>query len=659
MAGGIKLTKVGNRIHIKPTTFLGGDKFAEYLARCRTVPGCTYSKKFKCQTAPLDLEVCRTLREAFGKALEIDPELAAWARAEVEVEGRVREVSTMDMTKPARLDRVPVVAPRMWEAMQNRAFQTVPAKFASLVGSFLNADEPGLGKTIETFGAILETGLSGRVLVIAPASALRTTWEYEINKWLGDMDGGAGVWVADETAKQRYKTIHDFYNTDTRHRLDFLVVNAEMLRLRENHYCPLDDREHKDDMYEKRTKGCDGTDPYCDAADDHYTVREGSYPELFTEPWAAQIGDEIHKYMTNANPRARGRVSQVGLGIHKLPLAAGGLRLPLTGTPMKGKPRLVWPILHWTRPEYYTSERRFKEMYFEQVIDPYAYGGKKFIDEVREDKQAAFDSELDRTMVRRTKAELYAINPSWAPPPKDFHPVPIYLGTRQRGQYQSVERTGTLVTGTEQMLVNGTLAVRTRLKQLAGCAARVGAEEWTPVLPSAKFEWLVDSLLQSLGITGDPKTEQGEGKVVVASQFTQFINLWASELRKKKIQCHVLTGESSAQERLQAQQEFQGYGGPRVFLLNTHAGGVSLTLDAADDIVVMDHTENPDDQTQVIDRVHRTSNVVHQVNVWLPYVVDTIEEEIVAGNEYKDQRQKRHLDERRGVTFAKQVTEVS
>lgn len=655
----IEAEKHGNRIHIKPSAYLGGDKFQEYLHLVRQVPGSTYSRALKCQTAPLDMEVCRIMRQVFGPHLQVGHLLSEWARAEIKKEAEVLDVHTLDLTKPVQLERVPEYAPRMYEAMCQRGYQPVAAKFGALVRDHINADEPGLGKSLEMFGALVEGGIRGRALIFAPSSSLRTTWEYEIGKWLTDLPGGVGVWVADESTANRRKVMEDYAANSGQlgHYLDFLIINPEMLRLTETYRCPLEPADPFEFRIGKK-QWCDGTDPYCDAADKHRTTRVGKYPEIFDIQWNAAIGDEAHKYMTNANPKARQRVSQVGLGIHRIPRAPGGVRIALTGTPMRGKPRLVWPVLHWLRPDYYTSETRFKAQYFEAVADPYAYGGKKFIDVVRHDRTDAFHRELSRVMIRRTKPELRRINPEWAPPDKLYNYIPIHLGTAQRKQYDRMAK-GAEIQG---KLVNGDLAVRTRLKQLAGCSGKVipGATEeddwaYLPVLPSAKFEWLVDSLLQSLGITGQESTEVGEAKVVVASQFTKFVNLWAEALRKKGIACHVLTGETSSKDRLAAQQRFQQPGGPRVFLLNTHAGGTSLTLDAADDLVVMDVTEVPTDQTQVEDRVHRTSRTDHQVNIWYPCAVDTIDEDIFAMAERKDANQLLHLDGRRGVAFAKQL----
>lgn len=656
----IQAEKYGNRIFIKPTAYLGGDKFNEYLNLVRQVPGSTFSRTKKCQTAPLDLEVCRMMREIFGKELVVGSDLAAWARVAIREEKAALHIHTLDLTQPVELERIPELAPTMYAAMQQRGYQPVAAKFGALMGNHINADEPGLGKSLEMFGALVEGGKRGRALIFAPSSSLRATWEYEIYKWLSDLPGGVGVWVADGDSKHRREVLSDYMDHsgwEGRY-LDFLLVNPEMLRLVETWECP----DNKDavafDRY-GRGEGCDGTDPYCDSAEKHKSTRVCKYPEIFDIKWNAVIGDEMHKYMTNANPKARQRMSQVGLGIHRVPRAENGVRIALTGTPMKGKPRLVWPVLHWLRPDLYTSEGRFKEMYLESIPDSYSYNGKRYLDVIRPDREKAFHRELSRVMIRRTKGELRKINPEWAPPPKMYHYVPIILGDKQRKQYEQAARGQLNTAEGDTMLVNGTLAVRTRQKQLAGCSATISSESgFTPCFPSAKFEWLVDSLLQSLGITGDEKTEMGDGKVVVASQFTQFINLWARELRRKKIPCYVLTGETSSAERLRQQQAFQKpleYGGARVFLLNTHAGGVSLTLDAASDLVVMDRTENPDDQTQVEDRIHRTSRTDHQVNIWYPSAVDTIDDEIAEANEFKNNNQLAHLDGRRGVMFERLV----
>jgi SNF2 family DNA or RNA helicase len=94
-------------------------------------------------------------------------------------------------------------------------------------------------------------------------------------------------------------------------------------------------------------------------------------------------------------------------------------------------------------------------------------------------------------------------------------------------------------------------------------------------------------------------------------------------------------------------------GDPRVLLLGTEAGGVSLTLDAADDVWITGETWVPDDQEQVEDRAHRTSRTDHQVTVTYIRTDGTIERDLAGDNEWKDETQKRVLDGRRGVEVAR------
>jgi SNF2 family DNA or RNA helicase len=165
----------------------------------------------------------------------------------------------------------------------------------------------------------------------------------------------------------------------------------------------------------------------------------------------------------------------------------------------------------------------------------------------------------------------------------------------------------------------------------------------------------VDSFLAERGIYGDPKLDDGDSKVVIASQFTSMINLWAEALRAKGIECLVMTGETNKGDAFaRMQRQFQAKGGPRVLLLNTMAGGVSITLDAADDMAIMDETWVPDDQEQVEDRIHRTSRTDHQVTIWYVRSEGTIERDLAGSNIIKDDRQKRSLDGRRGIEVARQ-----
>lgn len=629
-AGDVKIERHGNRIWATiPYDEGRGPVYA------KRVTGASWSQANKVWTYPLDIEVCRRLRALFGAHLKVGIELAAWATTALGAEKEAERLLNIDLTSGVELARVPTVAPKMWAAMQRRGYQPVAAAYAVSVGNCINADEPGLGKTIETFASIIEAGVEGQILVVAPKTSLLATWKPEILKWLVDVEGGVSIFVANGPEASRNEVIEEARRSTTRY--TFLMINPEMVRV-------------------KKASDCNQTEFDCSKKHAHIHPK---FPALFAQPWDFIIGDEVHRYLMHANPRAKAS-SMVGLGFQKLPCLDSGMtlrKLALTGTPMRGKPRNLWGTLHWLRPDLYTSQHRWGKMYFKTEDDAYAYEGQRITDELDPASEAAFNRELDRIMIRRTKKELRRINPAWAPPDKMYFEVWLPMEGKQLKQYKAMEKSASVQLEGGTLSATGVLAEFTRLKQFAGCAGRLvptsRGMHFQPEMPSNKVDWLVDSFLNKRGITGDPKTEQGEGKVIVASQFTQLINVTAAELRRVGIEYLIITGETKDAEREASAARFQEPGGPRVFLINTNAGGVSITLDAADDVVLFDETWVPDDQTQVEDRAHRTSNTEHQVNIWYVRSTGSIEEEIAATVELKDDNQKRVLDGRRGIEYAK------
>jgi SNF2 family DNA or RNA helicase len=173
-----------------------------------------------------------------------------------------------------------------------------------------------------------------------------------------------------------------------------------------------------------------------------------------------------------------------------------------------------------------------------------------------------------------------------------------------------------------------------------------------PALPSNKFDWLVWWLAER-GIT-KPSQAWGDSKVLVCSQFSSVLSLFAFELTRLGIATSAITGRVKGADRVAAKNAFQGAGGPRVMLLTTKAGGVSLTLDAADDVIFLDETWVPDDQEQVEDRIHRVSRI-HRVTIWYLRSLGSIEHTIATSNLALEDIQKALLDTRRGAGIARQL----
>jgi len=626
-------TPNGPRIYIRsPYSEINRD-------RCKAIPGARWNKTAKAWSYPLDLEVCAEARRWFGSSLQIGPQLWAWAAEEKRREGELIKTARLDPTVKHPLPGVEALAPKLAAAMYSRGYQTVAAKFGALSGTHINGDEMGLGKCVESMGALLERGTYGKILVIAPLRALAGTWMGEIDKWLDDAKLSV---VAINSTVQPYKTKPGLRSATSAERheaiaryrreaetagMSFLLINPEMLRM----------NKIKSEETGK------------------LIAWELEYPELFEIEWDAVIADETHRYLLNPSKRSNNS-SQVGQGAASLKTSRDGVKIALTGSILKGKRRNLWGTLHFLWPEKYTSRWRWVGKFFRRNPNPwsdYDYTDD-FIDEVAEKE---FGRELDAMMIRRTADELHAINPEWAPPPVQYYERWVELGPKQRDQYEQMLHEQAVELGDRTLLANGILSHMTRLRQLASCCGEMIGDDFRPTLPSAKFDELIE-VLYELGITGRPETESGDGKVIVASQFTSMIKVWYRALLDRGIPALMITGETNVGDTEQIRNAFQNDEEHRVILLNTNAGGVSLTLDRADDVVIMDETWVPDDQDQVIGRARRASNVRHQVRATFIRSRDTFEEDIAREVGEKDWNQYRVLDARRGVEWAKRNLRV-
>lgn len=588
------------------------------------------------------------MRDEFGAELEIGPELYAWAQNEV---SRERAATNMLRATGVSYDAKSVVVPtRVREqtpkiawGFEGKPYQVPGARFLAYARQALIADEPGMGKTIQTLAALVENLTEGgRVLVLAPKTSVTAVWREEIGKWLDGFKSGYTVTVLSGlTPAKTLERLEEYDALPDDGRMHFLLANAEIVRIKSTRTCTRVGSE----------AGCDGTYEWCEFADKHKGAIEPRLPQLFKRTWDALVADETHKWLINTRGK---KASQVGRGFVALKTVEDGLRYALTGTPYKGKKHNLWGTLNWLRPKVYTSKWNWIERYFEVQKTDYS----REIGDLIPEREEALMRSLDSLCLRRTKAEIRKINPDWMPPEKIYHQVKVPMDPKQAKAYKAITRDAEVQLKGGTLSALGVLAEFTRLKQFASCYGYMDDRgNFVPSLPSGKFEWLLE-FLEERGI--EPKAGSARKgdlsdevhKVVIASQFTKNVNLWASELAARGIQCYALTGEVSERKRTEMVQAFQTRDEVRVFFINTMAGGVSITLDAADDVVIMDETWVPDDQLQVEDRAHRASNVEHQVHIWYVRGEDTIEEMIAEANFTKAESNFVMLDKRRGLEFA-------
>jgi SNF2 family DNA or RNA helicase len=111
---------------------------------------------------------------------------------------------------------------------------------------------------------------------------------------------------------------------------------------------------------------------------------------------------------------------------------------------------------------------------------------------------------------------------------------------------------------------------------------------------SAKLLLLMESLEESLDLGH---------RALIFSQWTSLLDLVELRLNEKSIRFSRLDG--TTRNRDVVVSSFQKEDGPPVMLLSLKAGGVGITLTAADHIYILDPWWNPAAEDQAADRAHR------------------------------------------------------
>ncbi|HVU58756.1 MAG TPA: DEAD/DEAH box helicase [Puia sp.] len=173
----------------------------------------------------------------------------------------------------------------------------------------------------------------------------------------------------------------------------------------------------------------------------------------------------------------------------------------------------------------------------------------------------------------------------------------------------------------------------TRLRQICDspallkeAAAGDGETAANGASASAKLDELIREIEENTGCH----------KALVFSQFTSMLELIRGALSERGVPYLYLDGSVSAEERKRSVQQFQEEEDTRVFLISLKAGGVGLTLTAADYVYLVDPWWNPAAEQQAIDRSHRIGQV-KKVFAYRMICKDTVEEKILQLQEKKRQ----------------------
>ncbi len=555
-----------------------------------------------------DMDTAAMIRYIFGDLLILEPAVKRWGNEHNKEFFKLKELS---QGEDAVLENLPLTCPelndfingkdvedlagrkRISPTPQGRPYQRADIKFMSTCANPGNFNQPGTGKTEESIGSVYEEGLeNGPKLVICPRLAVNNVWVPRLQSWTGEIILGTTGSARDKLevlaeATELYEAEIPFW----------LVINWSMVRTKKI-----------------------GTD------DMKNPIYEHPYPQLTAITWNVGIADEWHREgLANTNS-----VTREGLDDFVFIKKEA-----LSGTPVRGNALKLWGCLNWLEPKEFSSKWRYAEQWLEvEEVESHTKKADgtperkwKKVHGVREDREEAFYEMLSRHMVRRTKEEVLP----WLPRKQYADPIWVEMTPKQKKQYQEFALNAEVKIEEERLSATSILAEYARLKIFAEAYCTIAGydkEDRPIVVPtedSPKLEAVME-ILGSLGIgdKDDEGNEQEGEQVVIFSQFSRMVDMVVGYLQKQGIRVEKITGEVKDKDRDRIVPDFQAGGKIDVLVMTTTAGGVSIDLDRADNVIFLDETWVPDDQEQAEDRLHRGSRA-HQVVVWYIRTKGTIE----------------------------------
>lgn len=314
-------------------------------------------------------------------------------------------------------------------------------------------------------------------------------------------------------------------------------------------------------------------------------------PEIFGSlEWDLAVLDEAQ---TIKNPD-----SLTARACHRLRARA---RIALSGTPVENRLSDLWSQFEFLNPGLLGTRAEFERDFAGPVASGNAHAAESFRRRVR------------IFILRRLKAEV-------APdlPEKTEVVLRCELSSDERTLYSALlnsarrEVVAKLDSGAAPLSV---LELLLRLRQ-ACCHPRLVPGQSAE--SSSKLDLLLESLETSIALGH---------RALVFSQWTSFLDLVEPKLRGAGISYSRLDGATA--NRDEVVRDFQAPSGPSVLLLSLRAGGVGITLTAADHVYLLDGWWNPAVEEQAADRAHRIGQR-NPVLISRLLAEDTIEEKIFA-----------------------------
>ncbi len=313
-----------------------------------------------------------------------------------------------------------------------------------------------------------------------------------------------------------------------------------------------------------------------------YPLLHRDHERLFAAAYELAILDEAQAVKNPASSAAK-----------QIRKVEARTRLALTGTPVENNLEDLWTLFDWLIPGLLGNRKAFRGR-FRQAIEKHGDAAA----------QALLNARIRPFILRRSKAEV-----ATELPPKTEIVETVSLGPAQRGLYETIRLTMDQrvrraiaergLAGSRITILDALLKLRqvccdpALLPDEPGRSKHQDEHGGGVLRESAKRERLLE-MLEALLAEGR--------RVLVFSQFVKMLRLIEADVKARGWDYAWLTGETKDRETVVAR--FQT-GETPLFLISLKAGGVGLTLTAAETVILYDPWWNPAVERQAMDRAHR------------------------------------------------------
>ena len=317
-----------------------------------------------------------------------------------------------------------------------------------------------------------------------------------------------------------------------------------------------------------------------------YDSLRNEYENLLDFTFDVVILDEA-QFIKNIHAKKTSAVKQIN-ALHTF---------ALTGTPIENNIYDLWSIFDFLMPHYLLDYDDFKDS-FENDDEYY---------QIVRDKVAPFILRRRKEDVLKDLPEKFEVIVTTEMSPEQRK---LYDAFRLKAKEELKSKDG----GSHMMEV---LSIITRLRQI--CV--------DPATFVENFEGESGKITTLKEIIENKLKENH--RFLIFSQFVSALNIVKEEIEKMGIKYFMITGDTSAKERLNICNEFNENEEYKIVLISLKAGGTGLNLVGADVVVHLDPWWNYSAQNQASDRAHRIGQT-RTVEVIKLIAENSIEERVVS-----------------------------